>query len=280
MNENEKNLPEEEIVEESLDTEIEELDSDEAEEEAYTDEDDDTEESEEEESEEGEESDPVVEEKPTTEPEPHKTEEPKKAEPLKDKQYKRLIRDTRRALEGLGIKLGSDEDVVDEIVKLAAEQKGKSVEEYKKDSDEEDEFLEYKRQKDEEAKTAEKLKWEEQFKKDLEDIHTEFPEAKKYTHFTQFPNARRFAELMETGRVSAVEAFKLSHPDEAVAKIVAGVKQASLNDTKAHLHSSRPKPASSGAVHISKSEMDTYRDMFPDLSDAEIRKYHAKVTKN
>jgi hypothetical protein len=180
----------------------------------------------------------------------------------------------------MGIKTSSDEEAIEEIVKLAAEQKGKTVKEYEKDSDEEDEFLEFKRQKEADEKASVERQWEDRFKKDLEAIQSEFPEARKYSHLNQFPNAKRFGELMDTGRLSPVEAFKLSHPKEAEAKIVAGVKQASLNDTKAHLHSSKPKPASGGAIHISKSEMDTYRDMFPDLSDAEIRKYYAKATKN
>ncbi len=290
MNENEKYLPKEEIEEvadiEETDEELtdgEEYSDEESEPDdeeltdadEYTDEDSDVE---------GEASDEEEEEAAPAEdkkadPEAEKPAAAAKTASDADKRYNRLLRDTRRALEALGIKTGDDEATLTEIVKLAAEQKGKSVEEYNKDSDVEDEFLEFKRQKEINAKSAEDAAWEERLVKDLADIQAEFPEAKKYTHISQFPNWKRFGELMDTGTMSAVEAFKLSHPTEAEAKIVAGVKQASLNDTKTHLRSSTPKPASGGTVHISHAEMEAYRDMFPDLSDAQIRKYHAKVTK-
>lgn len=287
MNENEKDLPEEEIEEELPETETDEdfadLDED-PEEDLNTDEDEVLDEDGEEDAEDSEDeddgkSDSAEETKSAVAEEPTKKEESKPTASKTDKEYKRLLRDTRRALEALGIKTDNDDSTLTEIVKLAAEQSNKTVEEYNKYSDEEDEFLEYKRLKDEKARASEEKQWEDRFKKDLEAIQAEFPEAKKYTHLSQLPNWKRFGELMETGRMTAVEAFKLSHPREADAKIAAGVKQASLNDTKAHLRSSVPKSASGGAVHISKSEMDTYRDMFPDLSDAEIRKYHAKATR-
>lgn len=275
MNENEKDLPEEEIEEETTEEYTEEVE--ETDEEAYTDDEEYTEEendSEDEEedgaedgAEDGEESEPEKEVKP----EPPKTEEAKKVETREDKQYKSLLKHMRRALESMGIKTSSDEEAIEEIIKLAAEQKGQTVEEYEKDSDDEDEFLEFKRQK-------EKLYWDDRFKKDLEAIQSAYPEAKKYTHLSQLPNWKKFGKLMEEGE-TAVEAFRQSHPKDVEASIAAGVRQSLLNDTKAHLHSSKPKPASGGAIHISKSEMDTYRDMFPDLSDAEIRKYYAKATK-
>ena len=201
------------------------------------------------------------EEAPAPEPQP----EPQKRS-QSERKYNAMIKQARKALENMGVEVKRDEDVLAELERINAESEGTPLEEYRK-----------KVADEEAAAEATAEAWENRYAADLAEIQKIYPSAKKYKHLNEIPNVKRFAELMDTGKVSAVEAFKLSHPTEADEAIVKSVKQSSLNDTKSHLKSNVPKKRGTEAS-ISKSEMREYREMFPDLSTKEIEALCRRVS--
>ena len=192
---------------------------------------------------------------PESQPEP-----PKESEA--EHKYNVMVKQARKALKSMGVEVENDEDVLTELERITAEANGQTLEEYRKSESD-----------NAEAVSAQ----EERFANDLKAIQEAYPSAKAYSHLRELPNVKRFAELMGTGKVSAVEAFKLSHPNEAEAAIVKSVKQSSLNDTKSHLKSNIPKKSGAESP-ISKSDMREYREMFPDLSTKEIEALRRRVS--
>ncbi len=182
----------------------------------------------------------------------------------------------KRALNAIGV---NNDDVLAGLEQLSADAEGKTLDQYRQDTQKEDaesaeraEFDAYKRRKA-------NLEFEKKALADLEAIQSEYPETKKYKHFSELPNHRRYAELMATGKMTAVEAYIASHPKEARQGAAAAAKQQSLNDTKRHMKSNVPKNGGNrGESYISKSEMRRYREMFPDMSDKEIRALHKRAT--
>ena len=116
---------------------------------------------------------------------------------------------------------------------------------------------------------------------DLAAIHAAFPETKKYKDWKEFPNKVKFAHLMDNkeAKLTAVEAFSASHP-EIVSAHVAGANRAkNLAGTKSHLSSSVPKGAKDVSVNMTRAELADYREMFPELSDSEIKQLYKQATK-
>lgn len=198
---------------------------------------------------------------PPPEPQP----EPQKRSQA-ERKYNTMIKQARKALENMGVEVKRDEDVLTELERINAEAEGTPIEEYRK-----------KIADEETAAEANAKAWESRYASDLAEIQKTYPSTKKYKHLSEIPNVKRFAELMDTGKISAVEAFKLSHPTEADEAIVKSVKQSSLNDTKSHLKSNVPKKSGTEAP-ISKSDMRAYREMFPDLSTKEIEALCRRVS--
>jgi hypothetical protein len=198
-------------------------------------------------------------------PEPEPQPEPQKKSQA-ERKYNAMIKQARKALENMGVEVGRDEDVLAELERINAEAEGTPLEEYRK-----------KVADEETAEEANAKAWESRYASDLAEIQKAYPSAIKYKHLSEIPNVKRFAELMNTGKLSAVEAFKLSHPTEADEAIVKSVKQSSLNDTKSHLKSNVPKKSGTEAP-ISKSDMREYREMFPDLSTKEIEALCRRVS--
>ena len=166
------------------------------------------------------------------------------------------------------ISLGLDkaENPVRELEKLTAEALGISIEEY-------DKRVKVIKQ----AKAA----WKAQAQRDIEAIHEAFPETKKYKSLLDLPNKEKFGELMDdkTKKLSAVEAFAESHPDIVQAHKRAPRKNSNLSGTKDHIKSNVPKGAKDTSTFISKSEMETYREMFPELTDQQIKKLYKSINK-
>jgi hypothetical protein len=201
------------------------------------------------------------EEAPAPEPQP----EPQKRSEA-ERKYNAMIKQARKALENMGVEVDRDEDVLAELERINAEAEGTPIEEYRK-----------KVADEETAEEANAKAWESRYASDLAEIQKAYPSAIKYKHLSEIPNVKRFAELMDTGKVSAVEAFKVTHPTEADEAIVKSVRQSSLNDTKSHLKSNVPKKSGTEAP-ISKSDMRAYREMFPDLSTKEIEALCRRVS--
>lgn len=171
-----------------------------------------------------------------------------------------LEEEVRALLDAL--KLKDVKDPTAEIEKLVAESKGQTVEKYREEKA---------------KKKAEKAAWEKRVQGDIDAIHKAYPGTKKYNHVWELPNALEFGKLMSEGKLSVTAAFAASHPDIAEAHSKRPVKNGNLNGTKTHITSSVPKGAKDNSTPMSKSEMESYREMFPDLSKAEIKKLYKKI---
>lgn len=194
-------------------------------------------------------------------------EEDPEAQPENDpenNEYKELAEAARELLKSLG--LDKAENPAQELKKLTAEALGISTEEY---------------DRREKAVKEAQAAWNAQAQRDIEAIHEAFPETKKYKSLMDLPNKEKFAELMDdkTKKLSAVEAFAASHLDIVKAHNRAPGKNSNLNGTKDHIKSNVPKGAKDTSTFISKSEMETYREMFPDLSDQQIKKLYKSTNK-
>lgn len=175
-----------------------------------------------------------------------------------------LAEAARELLKSLG--LDKAENPAQELKKLTAEALGISTEEY---------------DRREKAVKEAQAAWDAQAQRDIEAIHEAFPETKKYKSLMDLPNKEKFAELMDdkTKKLSAVEAFAASHLDIVKAHNRAPGKNSNLNGTKDHIKSNVPKGAKDTSTFISKSEMETYREMFPDLSDQQIKQLYKSTNK-
>lgn len=158
-------------------------------------------------------------------------------------------------------KIDNVENVPETVRRLTAEALGISPEEYAKRI---------------ETERAQKASWEAQMQKDIDAIHEAFPATKKYKSLKELPNKEKFAALMDdkTKNLTAVEAFAASHTDIVKAHSKAPGRNSDLKGTKDHIKSNVPKGAKDTSTYISKGEMDTYREMFPGLSDREIKKLY------
>lgn len=123
-------------------------------------------------------------------------------------------------------------------------------------------------------KRAQAESWEAQIQRDIDEIHAAFPVTKKYKTLRDLPNKELFARLMDdkNKNLSAVAAFAASHPDIVKAHSNAPARNSDLKGTKDHIKSNVPKGAKDTSTYISKGDMETYREMFPGLSDKEIKR--------
>jgi hypothetical protein len=126
-----------------------------------------------------------------------------------------------------------------------------------------------------------KQAFEKQAALDIEAIHKAFPETAKFKHLRELPHVGKFARLMDNKemKLSVVEAFAASHP-EIVSAHVAGANRAkNLAGTKSHLSSSVPKGAKDVSVNMTRRELNDYREMFPELSDKQIKELYKSANK-
>lgn len=130
-------------------------------------------------------------------------------------------------------------------------------------------------------KRAQAERWEAQMQRDIDEIHAAFPVTKKYKTLMDLPNKELFAQYMDdkVKKPSAVAAFAASHPDIVKAHNNAPARKSDLSGTKDHIKSSVPKGAKDTSTYISKSEMNSFREMFPGLSDSEIKKLYKSANK-
>ena len=189
-------------------------------------------------------------------------EEPTAPQSENDSEYKQkyemLAKQAKETLAKLGIK---QDDAVAGLEQLAAETDNVPLEEYKK-------------KKLEEARQAEALALlkEKEFEKliasDLVAIQEAYPVAKKFNSVKEFPNFKKFGEYRDKG-LSPADAFAATHTSIITEGVANSVKQQNLNN-KNHLISTVPKGAKNNAITMSKSTLNEWRDIFPDLSDKQI----------
>lgn len=122
--------------------------------------------------------------------------------------------------------------------------------------------------------------FEKQAAEDLKAIHDAYPETRKYKSLGELPNVSKFAHLMDDKvlNMTAVQAFETANPEIRAAKSAKAQHAARIVGTKEHLKSVVPKAARDTGVNMTGSQMKEYRDMFPDLSDKEIRALYKKAT--
>lgn len=182
----------------------------------------------------------------------------------KNNEDNELAEVARELLKSLG--LDKAENPVLELKKLTAEALGISTEEY---------------DRREKAVKEAQAAWDAQAQRDIEAIHEAFPETKKYKTLRDLPNKEKFAEYMDDKikKPSAVEAFAASHLDIVKAHNRAPGKNSNLSGTKDHIKSNVPKGAKDTSTFIPKSEMETYREMFPELTDQQIKKLYKSTNK-
>ena len=102
---------------------------------------------------------------------------------------------------------------------------------------------------------------------DLAEIHRLVPALEGVTHLAELPNAVRYAALRDTG-LSVEEALWA-----ACHAVVAG---RAPYDNRSHLRSSVPRGAAGNPAAMTASEMQAAKDLFGDLSEAEIERLYLR----
>lgn len=181
-----------------------------------------------------------------------------------DAKYRRLAAQARATLEMLGEDVREGEDVLDALERIAAETKGVSRSEYRKEIDEANELEAAK-------KLLKNMEYEKMAQADLSVLHSEFPETKQYKHIKDMPAdvTKRFAHFRGLG-LPAKEAYAAANPDGIRTGAASAARQKARNDGKSHLTSTVPKRASDRSTTITKQQMTELRYLFPDKSDKEI----------
>lgn len=181
-----------------------------------------------------------------------------------DAKYRRLAEQARATLEMLGEDMREGEDVLDALERIAAETKGVSRAEYRKEIDEANELEAAK-------KLLKNMEYEKMAQADLSVLHSEFPETKQYKHIKDMPAdvMKRFAHFRGLG-LPAKEAYAAANPDGIRTGAASAARQKARNDGKSHLTSTVPKRASDRSTTITKQQMTELRYLFPDKSDKEI----------
>lgn len=176
----------------------------------------------------------------------------------------------RETLSKLGVK---SDDVMEGLISLAAEADGVTPQEYiqKKTSAERD-------------AQARALLQQQEFEKlaaaDLAELHAAYPETKQYKHIRELPDdiKKKFGRFRDAG-LSAKEAYAAANPDGIRTQVATAVKKKSLHDSKSHLRTAVPKGSKDDGIVMPKKDMAYWRELFPNMSDKEIRSLY-KSTAN
>ncbi|MGM9608913.1 MAG: hypothetical protein ACI3XE_01665 [Eubacteriales bacterium] len=102
---------------------------------------------------------------------------------------------------------------------------------------------------------------------DLAEIHRLVPALEGVRHLAELPNAVRYAALRDAG-LSVEEALWA-----ACHTLVAG---RAPYDNRSHLRSSVPRGAAGNPAAMTASEMQAAKDLFGDLSEAEIQRLYLR----
>lgn len=184
------------------------------------------------------------------------------------KEYDALKSQSADTLAKLGVK---SDNVLEGLEKVAAESEDLSLEDYRKKKAES--------QRNEEARRLyQQVEFEKKMKADLEEIQREYPETRNLKSLTEIDNLAKFGRFRDLG-LSAKEAYAAANADGVRKSVAAATKQQSLNGTKAHLKSAVPAGSKDDGIAISQRELAEWRDLFPDLSDKEIRQLYKESAK-
>lgn len=176
----------------------------------------------------------------------------------------------KETLSKLGVK---SDDVMEGLVSLAAEADGVTPQEY----------LQKKASADRDAQ-ARALLQQQEFEKlataDLAELHAAYPETQQYKHIRELPDdiKKKFGRFRDAG-LSAKEAYAAANPDGIRTQVATAVKKKSLHDSKSHLRTTVPKGSKDDGIVVPKKDMAYWRELFPNMSDKEIRSLY-KSTAN
>ena len=115
----------------------------------------------------------------------------------------------------------------------------------------------------EEDEKEDEVDYEALMKSDLIALKREFKELMYLNDISQLENPLRYGALRDLGLTPA-EAYLAS----------CGTKR---SDNRSHLYSSVPKRTQAPGTVMSESELNMARELFPNVSDAEIRRLYKKV---
>lgn len=101
---------------------------------------------------------------------------------------------------------------------------------------------------------------------DIKALSSEFPELKDLSDISELDNPLRYGALRDLGLTPA-EAY------------LATTKRRRTTDNRAHLERAVPRGASVPLGAMSERELSEARDIFSDISDAEIKRLYRKVTR-
>ncbi len=117
------------------------------------------------------------------------------------------------------------------------------------------------------ADVAEEPDYESIIREDIRTLRESFPELSALSDISELENPTRYGALRDLG-LSPEEAYR------ATTK-----RRAARHDNRAHLQSSVPRPATSPQESISYNELMAAREIFGNISDAEIQRLYKKVTR-
>ena len=179
------------------------------------------------------------------------------------KSYEAQAKDT---LSKLGVE---GDDALAGLARLAAEAEGKTPEEYTKE-------LADKKRTEEAMALLKRTEFERMAAADLAGLKAIYPDLKDTKSIFDIPNFKRFGELRDKG-LSLKEAYSAANPDAIRKNVAEAVTKQNLNESKSHLKSNVPKGTKDTALHMSKAELNTWREMFPKMSDKEIIDLYRKT---
>ena len=202
-------------------------------------------------------------------------EEPAEAPPAtdpKDEEIERLKKrlsavekQAKATLKTMGVE---EEDALKGLMKVAAEAANQTPEEYEAEVN--------KQENEEIARNMLRSQlFEAKAAADLKELHEAYPETRQYKHIKELPPEilKTFGAQRDAG-FSVKQAYAAANPDGIRKDVATSVKKQAQHDTKAHLKSAMTKPTKSDEVAMSKAEVLSWRELFPGLSDAEIKKLY------
>ena len=190
------------------------------------------------------------------------------AQKLGRAKFEKQVKDT---LEMLGIKV--DGDVTEALDRVAAETEGKTLEEYRKEKDEKSE-LETAKQ------TLARQRFEQFAASDLAELKKSFPDLLQVDNirdaFKSMEDFVQFGKLRDSG-VAPKNAYMAVNGEQVRTAQAQAAQKKVAGDGKRHITSVAPKKASDTNVVMPKETLEEWRDNFPELTDAEIRKLYRET---
>lgn len=183
----------------------------------------------------------------------------------------RLEKQVKDTLEKLGIKV--DGDVTEVLDRVAAETQGKTLEEYRQEKSEKAE-LETAKQ------SLARQRFEQLAASDLAELKKSFPDLLQVDNirnaFKTMEDFIQFGKLRDSGVAPKTAYMAVNGEQVRTAQAQAAQKKVA-GDGKRHITSVAPKKASDNNVVMPKETLKEWRDNFPELTDAEIRKLYKET---